>query len=379
MRIAPEPGDQRPQQQLLGEAHARVGRHLERAELDQAEPPGRPVGREQLVDAQLGPMGVAGHVHQEVAEQAIDQPRPRRLAGSRRRHHRERDLELVQHVLPRLVDARRLAGRTDEQAGEEIGQRRAPLPVEHQALEQIGPPQERAVGRRHAAEHHVIAAAGAGVAAVDHELVGAEPREARLLVERGRGLDRFAPGRGRVDVDLDHARIGRHLDDADARIVRGRIALQTDRNAKLRGGRFGGGEKLEIVLEPLDRRHEHAQLAVARLDRERGANRNGWRPAEPGPAWLAAPDDRAPAPPRPLRPPRARRRAARPACARSPPVPRRGGGRAMVGAARTDRPAPDADSRPAPDRAASSAAGAGRSANRRAPGTGGRGASATAR
>ena len=58
-----------------------------------------------------------------------------------------------------------------------------PLPIEHQALEQIGPAQERAVGRRRAAEHDVIAAAGAGVAAVDHELVGAEPGEPRLLVE----------------------------------------------------------------------------------------------------------------------------------------------------------------------------------------------------
>ena len=59
-----------------------------------------------------------------------------------------------------------------------------PLAIEHQALEQIGPAQERAVGGLQAAEHDVIAAAGAGVAAVDHEFVGAEPRQPRLLVER---------------------------------------------------------------------------------------------------------------------------------------------------------------------------------------------------
>ena len=58
------------------------------------------------------------------------------------------------------------------------------LPIEDQALQQIGPPQERAVGRVSAAEHHVIAAAGARVAAVDHELVGAEPRKTGFLVER---------------------------------------------------------------------------------------------------------------------------------------------------------------------------------------------------
>ena len=40
----PEPRDQGAQQQLLGEAHLRVRRHFERAELDQSEPPRRPVG-----------------------------------------------------------------------------------------------------------------------------------------------------------------------------------------------------------------------------------------------------------------------------------------------------------------------------------------------
>ena len=40
--------------------------------------------------------------------------------------------------------------------------------------EQVGAAQERAVGRRLAAEHDVVAAAGAGVAAVEHELLGAE-------------------------------------------------------------------------------------------------------------------------------------------------------------------------------------------------------------
>jgi len=29
-----------------------------------------------------------------------------------------------------------------------------------------------------------------------------------------------------------------------------------------------------VILEPLDRRHEYAKLAVARLDRQGGANRN---------------------------------------------------------------------------------------------------------
>ena len=193
LRHAPEPRHQRAQQQLLGETHARVGRHLEGAKLDQAEPAHRPVGREQFVDADFGAMGIAGDVDQQIAEQAVDQPRPRRLALAGRRHHGGGDVEFIEQVLARLVETRRLAGRSDEQAGEQIGQRRMALEIENEALEQIGPAQERTVGRAFAAEHHVIAAAGAGMAAVDHELVGAEPREPRLLVNRLRQPDRVAP------------------------------------------------------------------------------------------------------------------------------------------------------------------------------------------
>ena len=49
------------------------------------------------------------------------------------------------------------------------------VPVREQAAQQVRPAQERRIGRRRAAEHEVIAAAGAGVAAVDHELLGSEP------------------------------------------------------------------------------------------------------------------------------------------------------------------------------------------------------------
>ena len=40
----------------------------------------------------------------------------------------------------------------------------------------------------------------------------------------------------------------------------------------LAGGGLGGGDQVEIVLDALDRRHEDAEPAVARLDRERGAD-----------------------------------------------------------------------------------------------------------
>ena len=56
----------------------------------------------------------------------------------------EGDLELVQRVVARLVDARMLAGRADEQAGEQVGQRGMVEPVAEQALQQVGPAQQRA-------------------------------------------------------------------------------------------------------------------------------------------------------------------------------------------------------------------------------------------
>ena len=95
---------------------------------------------------------------------STSQRREIRVARSRRIG--ECDLQLIQRIVPRLVDARRLAGRADEEAGEEIGQRRMPLPIEHEALQQIGPSQERRVRRRHAAEHDMIAAARADATAV---------------------------------------------------------------------------------------------------------------------------------------------------------------------------------------------------------------------
>jgi hypothetical protein len=138
LRLAPEPGGQRAQQQLLREAHLGLGRHFEPAKLDEAETAGRAIGREELVDADFGAVRVARHIDQQVAEQPIDQPRLRlfgRPVGERIGHLRQCDFQLVQPVVPCLVDPRRLAGRADEQAREKVGERRMALPVEREALE----------------------------------------------------------------------------------------------------------------------------------------------------------------------------------------------------------------------------------------------------
>ena len=86
------------------------------------------------------------------------------------------------------------------------------VPVADQAAQQIRPAQERAVGRRRAADDDVVAAAGAGVAAVEHELLGAEPRQPRLFVQRRRVIDQLGPALRRVQVDFDDAGIGRDFE-----------------------------------------------------------------------------------------------------------------------------------------------------------------------
>src|SRR6266511_251110 len=64
-RRLPESCDERTQQQHLQQAHPRMRRHLERAELEQAQPAGGRFGRVELVDRELGAVRVAGQVDEE--------------------------------------------------------------------------------------------------------------------------------------------------------------------------------------------------------------------------------------------------------------------------------------------------------------------------
>ncbi len=135
---APEPADEGPDEQLLRQVHSCVRGHLEAAEFHKSQPARGAVRGVQLIDADFCPVGVAGHVGQKVAQQAIYQPRLGRVALARGRDHGEGDVEFVEGVVTRLVDPRRLARGTDEQAGEQIGQRGMTLPVGQQAAQDIG-------------------------------------------------------------------------------------------------------------------------------------------------------------------------------------------------------------------------------------------------
>ena len=287
--LAPEPGQQRAQQQLLHQAHVRVRRHFEGTQLQQPQAAGGPIGRVHLVDAELAAVGVAGDVDQQVAQAAVDQPRRHLLLlGKLPFQLGEGDLDLVDLVVARLVDARRLAGRADEHAREQVAQGRVVVPIGQQADQHVGAAQERAVRGRRTAEHEVVAAARAGMAAVEHELLGGQARAVRRVVQELGVVDQFLPARCRVDVDLDHARVGRHLQDLQPRVTRRRVAFEHHLDAEFGGRGLDGGQQFQVILQVLQRRQEdieHAALAamlllglravgalrVAHLDAQRGA------------------------------------------------------------------------------------------------------------
>ncbi len=115
----------------------------------------------------------------------------------------------------------------------------------------------------------MIAAAGAGVAAIDKILVGAEANLGCVLVKAQGDIDGLAPACRRLDIDLDHAGIGCHLDHLDARVEWRRIALDMHLHLQFLGGRLHRGDQFQIILEFFHRRHECAQNAIADLDRHR--------------------------------------------------------------------------------------------------------------
>jgi hypothetical protein len=156
VRALPERRHRGAHQQKLCRRHVLVRRHFQRAEFHQSEPVGGGFARVQLVDAELSAVCVAGHVGEQMAENAIDQPGRDFLL---RCDLRERDLQFDQAVLARLVNPRMLAGGPFEQPAEQVRQARMVVPETQQRFQQIGTPQEWTVGGFGSAHHHVVAAA----------------------------------------------------------------------------------------------------------------------------------------------------------------------------------------------------------------------------
>ena len=192
VRIPPEVRDQRSYQQLLCETHARVRRHLERAQLHQANPARSVFWRIELINKELSTMGITCQIGQKVTEDPIDEPR-RRGRGALIRNLIECDFQLVDGIGARLIHTRMLAGGTDERAREQIRKRWVVVPVTDQAPQQIGPPQKRTIFGRRAADHDVVAASRAAVLPVQHEFLRPQAALPGKLVECRGVLRQLAP------------------------------------------------------------------------------------------------------------------------------------------------------------------------------------------
>ena len=131
----------------------------------------------------------------------------------------EGDLQFVEGIGARFVDARMLAGGSDEQARE--ADRRATDDCASKPTRlrsRSGRRRKGAVVGSGAADDDVVAAAGAGVLPIEHEFLGAEAGLAGQIVERGGVLDQFVPEAAGWMLTSITPGSGVTLKTADARI-----------------------------------------------------------------------------------------------------------------------------------------------------------------
>ncbi|MNI28651.1 hypothetical protein D3C73_824390 [compost metagenome] len=121
----------------------------------------------------------------------------------------------------------------------------------------------------------MITAAGASVSTIDHEFFAGQSRQPRLFVQKLGTLDQFVPGGGWLHVDVDHPRVGRDAKIAQPWIARRLVAFQQHRAMQFLGGGLDGRDQFQIILDPLQRRHEQVQPPFPRLGTERGARQPG--------------------------------------------------------------------------------------------------------
>src|SRR5829696_3707819 len=110
------------------------------------------------------------------------------------------DLQLIQRLWPTLIDPRRLAGRSHETSGEEVGQPGMVLPEGDHADQQIRALEQRRPQRLWTAERQVVAAAGTAVPPVESKGLGAQPLLASDPVQRLDQVGELGPAGGWMDV-----------------------------------------------------------------------------------------------------------------------------------------------------------------------------------
>ncbi len=116
------------------------------------------------------------------------------------------------------------------------------LPIGNETLQQIRTAQERAVAGGSAAQRHVIASAGAGVAAIQHEFFGGQAAGMGFFVKQGGFFDHFRPARRRVNVHLNNAGVRCDQQFFQARITGRRVTFNDDRHFQGSRSGFNGAE-----------------------------------------------------------------------------------------------------------------------------------------
>ena len=150
-----------------------------------------------------------------------------------------------------------------------------PLPVGQQRDQQVRAPQQRGVGRGHAAERDVVTAAGAAVRAVDVERLGRKPGQPGLLVEGFQLLTLFREAGGRRDVDLDDPGVGGDRHRRQPRVRRGTVALDHYRAVDLGDRGLDSGRQVDEMFERLGGRQEDVQQPAANFG-DQGGRRCGF-------------------------------------------------------------------------------------------------------
>ena len=118
----------------------------------------------------------------------------------------------------------------------------------------------------------MVAAAGAGMATIEHKFLGREARLTGAVVERGAELYQFVPARRGMHIDFDDAGVGCDLEQRQARVARRLVTFDHDRYLQLCGARFDGVDQFDVVGQVSQRRQEYMQARVADFRTQRGAH-----------------------------------------------------------------------------------------------------------
>src|SRR6266850_5938001 len=119
------------------------------------------------------------------------------------------------------------------------------VPIAQEAAQEMRPPEPKGIRGRGTAKCEVVAAAGAGMATVEHEFFRCETGFARRVVKERRSFGQLFPTRRGVNVDLDHTGVGSDAKKFESRIARRLIAFKQNRLVHRLGGCFRGGSQLE--------------------------------------------------------------------------------------------------------------------------------------